>query len=138
MIQPDGAGVGLTCTESCKIRMLFLEAGDGRNVVGLAVTRAQVGMTLSTRPVRRGLQERRTLVFDVAGCTFGSECLIGVVRWRVMADEASSVSHARGEGSSLSYMTERALLREDGMRTRELAARIHFLAALRALREKPG
>jgi hypothetical protein len=77
-------------------------------------------------------------VLDVAGRAFGSECLIGVMDGCIVAGEAGLVGNVRGEFSSFPNVAERALLREDGVSAGELATRIHFLSALRALRNKPS
>jgi hypothetical protein len=118
--------------------MLVLKAGDRSGVVRLTVAGAKLSVTLSTRRVRRGLQEKRSVVLDVAGCTCGSESLIGMVHGRIVAGETGLVSNLRGEGPSLCDVAERALLRKHGMSMGEWPARIHFLAALRALRDKPA
>ena len=138
VVQPHSARISFARTQTGKFRMRLVKAADGSSVVRLAVASPQVGVTLSAGCIRRGMQERRALVLDVAGRAFGSERLIGVMDGRIVAREAGFVGHLRGEGSSLSDVTKRALSREYCMSIGELAARIYFLAALRALRDKPG
>jgi len=118
--------------------MFLLNAADGGGVVWLAIASPQVGVTLSARRIRRGMQEHRALVLDVAGRAFGSERLIGVMDGRIVAREAGLVGNVRGESAGLDNVAEGALLREYGVSMGELPARIHFLAALRPLRDKPG
>jgi len=121
-----------------KFRMRLVKAADGSSVVRLAVASSQVGVTLSAGSIRRGMQEHRALVLDVADRAFGSECLIGVMDGRIVAGEARLVGNVRGESAGLDNVAEGALLREYGVSMGELPARIHFLAALPALRDKPG
>ena len=117
--------------------MLAVKGCDGSGVVRLPIPSAQVRMTLGTGGVCRGLQQHGAFVLDVAGCAFWSEGLIGMMQRCVMTSEASFVSDVGGECSRLGYVTESALLREYGMRVREWSGRVHFLAALRALRDEP-
>src|SRR5438874_361309 len=101
MVQSDGAGIGLSCTKSRKIRVFLLKVSDGSDVVRSTVTRAQVSVTLGAGRVRRGLEEHRTLVLDVAGGAFGRECLIGVMLGRVVTGQAGLASYARAEDTNL-------------------------------------
>jgi hypothetical protein len=116
MIQPYSSGVDHAGTQRRKLGMLLVEATDGRGIVRLSVARAKLSVTLGTRRIRGCLQEHRTLVLNVAGRTRGSECLIGIVQRSVVASKAGLVSHSRGERASPRNVTERALLRENGVR----------------------
>jgi hypothetical protein len=106
--------------------------------VGLPISSFKVSMTLSTGGIFRVTQKSRALVFDVTGRARGSERLIGVMKRRVVACQASRVGYVRGERAGLRNVAESALLREYGVRVRERSAGIDFLAALRALCQEPS
>ena len=97
--------------------MLIRKAGNAGNLVRLAVSRAKPGVTFRTCCIRRCLEERCSLVLDVAGGACGSECLISVVQRRVVAREASFVGHMRRKFASLHDMAKPALLGEHRMST---------------------
>src|SRR5712671_261946 len=110
VVESHSAGVGAGGSKRGNFGMLFVKAGNGSHIVRLAVARPEVGMTLRTSRIGGGLKQHRAFVFQVAGGTFRSEGLIGVVQGRVVAGEASLVGYLRGEGPSLCYVAQRALL----------------------------
>jgi hypothetical protein len=118
--------------------MLPVKARDVGCVVRFTVARAQVGVALRACSIGGVSQVHRSFVFDVARRACGSERLIGVMHGCIVALETGRVGHLCGEGASLSYVAERALFGENGVSMGELSARIHFLAALSALRDKPS
>ena len=67
----------------------------------------------------------------------GSGCLVRMVCWRVVARKASLVTGVFEEPSRFLRMAQVALLREYGMRLRQGATGIGFLAAFNPLHHKP-
>ena len=67
----------------------------------------------------------------------GSGCLVRMVRRRIMARKTSLIAGVFEERSRFLRMAQAALLREYGMRLRQGATGIGFLAAFNPLHRKP-
>ena len=77
-------------------------------------------------------------MLNVTAGTFRCERLGSLVQWRIVTCETSLIGYLCLKSAVDGYVAKRALFRKYRVSTREWTARVHFLSALRALRQKPA
>jgi len=127
----------LTGAEHGKLRVLLVEASDGRINDALTVVRFQIAVALSATGIRNVSKAHSSSVLDVAGTARGRERLARIVWWSIVASQARLVRHRRAV-TRRSQVAHIAITSEHGVSRRERTFGVDILFVKKSSVSEPA